>query len=999
MLKTLVLLVLLHILFLIILSVLIVGSLNNKYKRFALSVLFALIISLQLVSYYMTQSLIESKFIQHCNIHTVSIGYKWFGAKIWFGLILFIAIHLGLFFSFKYVSRLAVKIKTLAIVLIMLPMLMPNGVLYSFYKIAMLQREAEGTLEASLAQIGVPPLQNIEATKGKNIIILSLESYEAGYIDSPLSYLTPNLSNLKKEWNYYEIESSPNGDFTFGSLYNIVTGIPLAGYGLGMGDIPNQWGVGIKQKTKLPNLINILEAAGYKSSFFITDANFAGTRPFLNACGAVQILDNDSLKNKYQVDMIQDYELFEEMKFKILEHKSKNETFAAVLSSIGTHFPDGIYDARLEKKVPKEKLGMHFMVKATDYMIGDLIHFLKQNDLMEHTAIYIFPDHVKMGYERDCLLDLPAKLFLLSNAKFDFNEKERAINQLDLAKLILQGAEVRHNVKFLMESIKESIVDFYNSNIETIHNINMLAFGRSDAIGTSLKVFKDDDYIHILSKNDTVCLFSNNLSSKQKFVVLFDNTGKITHQYVADKSDTIYEDYALEIFNKYGLIHGVLTSNITSKSFSSYGIFELSFSNKEIYDIFNVRTNLNAIELEEVKNDVSRYIAHAGGNFNDVGYTNSLEALDTSYRRGYRLFELDIIKTADGKYVAAHDWDHWRSIVGHIDTGAVSEALFLSNKIYKKYTPLNMIRINSWFKNHPDAILITDKVNEPKEFASQFIDKGRLRMELFTLDAIAEAHANGIQSMASQNIVESLDPMKAAQILKEMGVKYVAAGRGILKTKRELFKRLKNVGIKTYLFHINFEIGRNELFAVESELEYAYGIYADNWNFSNPKYTYEKENVICGKPLKDRYQLKQLDFVAYIDYLSKRNYYIFIAAADEASSQMTQQLAPLNSKIDWKGKMRWAYIGIFNPGKEIAQEYFSPRMLEAKSTKPINYHIFSAGFSAGNRSDILINNHQYNMPTRGLHFVIYDEQNRMVLDEAFFDTYAQSNPLRNKIYN
>ena len=84
---------------------------------------------------------------------------------------------------------------------------------------------------------------------------------------------------------------------------------------------------------------------------------------------------------------------------------------------------------------------------------------------------------------------------------------------------------------------------------------------------------------------------------------------------------------------------------------------------------------------------------------------------------------------------------------------------------------------------------------------------------------------------------------------------------------------------------------------------------------------------------------------------------------------------------------------------QIAQEYFSPKMLEAKSTKPISYHIFSAGFSAGNRSDILINNQQYNMPTRGLHFVIYDEQNRMVLDEAFFDTYAQSNPLRNKIYN
>lgn len=51
-------------------------------------------------------------------------------------------------------------------------------------------------------------------------------------------------------------------------------------------------------------------------------------------------------------------------------------------------------------------------------------------------------------------------------------------------------------------------------------------------------------------------------------------------------------------------------------------------------------------------------------------------------------------------------------------------------------TPLDMTAINDWFKAHPDAILVTDKVNEPRKFAGQFIDKKRLMMELFDVNSV-----------------------------------------------------------------------------------------------------------------------------------------------------------------------------------------------------------------------------------------------------------------------
>lgn len=50
-------------------------------------------------------------------------------------------------------------------------------------------------------------------------------------------------------------------------------------------------------------------------------------------------------------------------------------------------------------------------------------------------------------------------------------------------------------------------------------------------------------------------------------------------------------------------------------------------------------------------------IAHAGGLLNGEAYTNSLEALEANLAAGRRVFEIDLIESADGQLVLAHDWD------------------------------------------------------------------------------------------------------------------------------------------------------------------------------------------------------------------------------------------------------------------------------------------------------------------------------------------------------
>ena len=48
-------------------------------------------------------------------------------------------------------------------------------------------------------------------------------------------------------------------------------------------------------------------------------------------------------------------------------------------------------------------------------------------------------------------------------------------------------------------------------------------------------------------------------------------------------------------------------------------------------------------------------IAHAGGGFDGKTYTNSIAALDANYARGFRIFEIDFLRTWDDVFVCGHD--------------------------------------------------------------------------------------------------------------------------------------------------------------------------------------------------------------------------------------------------------------------------------------------------------------------------------------------------------
>ncbi|WP_157961455.1 hypothetical protein [Microvirga flavescens] len=97
------------------------------------------------------------------------------------------------------------------------------------------------------------------------------------------------------------------------------------------------------------------------------------------------------------------------------------------------------------------------------------------------------------------------------------------------------------------------------------------------------------------------------------------------------------------------------------------------------------------------------FIAHAGGGYDNLSYTESLDALGRSYENGFRFFELDFMRTSDRQIVCIHDWRN----------GLLSFEEFNRRK-YDKNNPLmrlnncDVASLGEFLAKHQDASLILD---------------------------------------------------------------------------------------------------------------------------------------------------------------------------------------------------------------------------------------------------------------------------------------------------
>ena len=103
-----------------------------------------------------------------------------------------------------------------------------------------------------------------------------------------------------------------------------------------------------------------------------------------------------------------------------------------------------------------------------------------------------------------------------------------------------------------------------------------------------------------------------------------------------------------------------------------------------------------------------RLIAHGAGEVQWQTKTDSKEAFLNAIADGFRFIEIDLRKTLDGHYFAAHRYDEFEKITGRAGMGLIPPTAkdVRSRKILNQYTPLFLTDIAVILKEHPDVFLV-----------------------------------------------------------------------------------------------------------------------------------------------------------------------------------------------------------------------------------------------------------------------------------------------------
>lgn len=123
---------------------------------------------------------------------------------------------------------------------------------------------------------------------------------------------------------------------------------------------------------------------------------------------------------------------------------------------------------------------------------------------------------------------------------------------------------------------------------------------------------------------------------------------------------------------------------------------------------------------------IYKYMAHAGGGFEETIYNNNEVAIRNSIENGYRFFEIDMLLTSDNKLVCFHGWDEATYEATGIDyEGAPTYDEFMSWKVQGKYDTIDASTVIDLMKEYPDMLVEIDlkkcNAKETKKMIEQLV--------------------------------------------------------------------------------------------------------------------------------------------------------------------------------------------------------------------------------------------------------------------------------------
>lgn len=163
-------------------------------------------------------------------------------------------------------------------------------------------------------------------------------------------------------------------------------------------------------------------------------------------------------------------------------------------------------------------------------------------------------------------------------------------------------------------------------------------------------------------------------------------------------------------------------------------------------EIASRRTELQRFYTNSFFSDANTYIAHASGIGQFAGLS-CVEGLEDALQQGFRFIEADLLETVDGHLVVAHDWEHLSKLTGvsasRLQAMPVRE--IKECKINGRYTPITAATLASVLRNHPELVLVTDKIDNYILLLQELPFPERMIVEVFSPEDYLGALKAGVR--------------------------------------------------------------------------------------------------------------------------------------------------------------------------------------------------------------------------------------------------------------
>ena len=208
------------------------------------------------------------------------------------------------------------------------------------------------------------------------------------------------------------------------------------------------------------------------------------------------------------------------------------------------------------------------------------------------------------------------------------------------------------------------------------------------------------------------------------------------------------------------------------------------------------------------------HIAHALGGIGGQVYTNSREALERSWERGFRWFEADVALTADGVPVCIHEgFEGWLGLPRAVTRMSSQE--FLGSRLAGTYTPLSLVDLLELLRSRRKAFLVLDTAGHSAESLGrigQAIDtvdprlRRRVGIELYWPRELAllreeERQRGPFACLVFANYRANLDADELVRFVSESRIPLVAVGSAFL--SRDVAIRLHAAGARIFVGTVN----------------------------------------------------------------------------------------------------------------------------------------------------------------------------------------------------